>query len=220
MARKQLLDKLSIYIPQKALKERPVERLVALGEKRDRLSELPGSRGDSSVPGEGGEVTASRYDQLFATFVNARTRWSTEVDSALRFARSCRNVLVEYYGCSTDRVELLEVEDDGQPGRYKVNQFLESDEKGKCWRFLLRVTLKKDRNPFHFMSFTTEFRLRPAPGGYAIAAGEPQPWHKVAEPAVGELRDLFDSVRGWMMGYLASDDPQYESLDQDVIGFR
>jgi len=29
-------DKPSIYIPQKKLKERPVERLIALGEKRDR----------------------------------------------------------------------------------------------------------------------------------------------------------------------------------------
>ncbi|MFC2099428.1 CopG family ribbon-helix-helix protein [Candidatus Bipolaricaulota bacterium] len=33
---KQVLDKLSIYIPQKALKKRPVERLIKLGEKRDR----------------------------------------------------------------------------------------------------------------------------------------------------------------------------------------
>lgn len=36
MRRKQVLDKLSIYIPAKKLAERPVERLVALGEKRDR----------------------------------------------------------------------------------------------------------------------------------------------------------------------------------------
>ena len=34
--RKQVLDKLSIYIPAKKLAERPVERLVAPGEKRDR----------------------------------------------------------------------------------------------------------------------------------------------------------------------------------------
>lgn len=33
---KKLLDKLSIYIPQKRMKERPVERLIALGEKQDR----------------------------------------------------------------------------------------------------------------------------------------------------------------------------------------
>lgn len=33
---KALLDKLSIYIPQKRMKERPVERLIALGEKQDR----------------------------------------------------------------------------------------------------------------------------------------------------------------------------------------
>ena len=36
MRRKQVLDKLSIYIPAKKLSERPVERLIALGEKRDR----------------------------------------------------------------------------------------------------------------------------------------------------------------------------------------
>lgn len=33
---KEVLDKLSIYIPQKKLEERPVERLLRLGEKRDR----------------------------------------------------------------------------------------------------------------------------------------------------------------------------------------
>jgi len=31
-----MLEKLSICIPQKKLEERPVERLIALGEKRDR----------------------------------------------------------------------------------------------------------------------------------------------------------------------------------------
>ena len=36
MARKQMLDKISIYIPQKKLDHRPVERLMALGDKRDR----------------------------------------------------------------------------------------------------------------------------------------------------------------------------------------
>ena len=36
MAKKEILDKLSIYIPQKKLEERPVERLVVRGEKRDR----------------------------------------------------------------------------------------------------------------------------------------------------------------------------------------
>ncbi|MFC2099642.1 hypothetical protein ACFLSF_02295 [Candidatus Bipolaricaulota bacterium] len=29
-------DKLSIYIPQRAQKRRPVQRLIKLGEKRDR----------------------------------------------------------------------------------------------------------------------------------------------------------------------------------------
>ena len=29
-------DKLSIYIPEKKMAERPVERLIALGEERDR----------------------------------------------------------------------------------------------------------------------------------------------------------------------------------------
>ena len=36
MAKKEILDKLSIYIPQKKMEERPVERLIKLSEKRDR----------------------------------------------------------------------------------------------------------------------------------------------------------------------------------------
>jgi len=36
MVRKEVLDKLSIYIPQKSLEQRPVERLAKLGERRDR----------------------------------------------------------------------------------------------------------------------------------------------------------------------------------------
>jgi len=36
MARKEILDKLSIYIPQRKMEERPVERMIKLGEKRDR----------------------------------------------------------------------------------------------------------------------------------------------------------------------------------------
>ena len=36
MARKEILDKLSIYIPQPKLKEQPVERLIKLGKKVDR----------------------------------------------------------------------------------------------------------------------------------------------------------------------------------------
>lgn len=36
MAKKEILDKLSIYIPQKKMEERPVERLIKLGERRDR----------------------------------------------------------------------------------------------------------------------------------------------------------------------------------------
>ena len=36
MPKKEILDKLSIYIPQKKMEERPVERLINLGEKRDR----------------------------------------------------------------------------------------------------------------------------------------------------------------------------------------
>jgi len=34
--KKEILDKLSIYIPQKKMEEKPVERLINLGEKRDR----------------------------------------------------------------------------------------------------------------------------------------------------------------------------------------
>lgn len=36
MAGKTILDKLSIYIPQDKLKQQPVERLMKLGDKRDR----------------------------------------------------------------------------------------------------------------------------------------------------------------------------------------
>ena len=35
MAKKEILDKLSIYIPQKKMEEKPVERLIKLGEKKD-----------------------------------------------------------------------------------------------------------------------------------------------------------------------------------------
>jgi len=34
--RKEILDKLSIYIPQKKMAEKPVERLIKLSEKLDR----------------------------------------------------------------------------------------------------------------------------------------------------------------------------------------
>lgn len=36
MPKKTILDKLSIYIPQKKMEEKPVERLIRLSEKRDR----------------------------------------------------------------------------------------------------------------------------------------------------------------------------------------
>ena len=36
MAKKEILDKLSIYIPQRKMQEKPVERLIKLGDKRDR----------------------------------------------------------------------------------------------------------------------------------------------------------------------------------------
>jgi len=36
MAGKTIFDKMSIYIPQGKLGEKPVERLIKLGEKRDR----------------------------------------------------------------------------------------------------------------------------------------------------------------------------------------
>ena len=34
--KKQILDKMSIYIPETKIDQRPVERLRALGKKRDR----------------------------------------------------------------------------------------------------------------------------------------------------------------------------------------
>jgi len=36
MAEKLVMDKLSIYIPQKKMEERPVERLIKLSEREDR----------------------------------------------------------------------------------------------------------------------------------------------------------------------------------------
>ncbi len=36
MAGKEIMDKLSIYIPQRKMDERPVERLMRLGQRRDR----------------------------------------------------------------------------------------------------------------------------------------------------------------------------------------
>ena len=36
MAKKMILDKLSIYIPKGKLAEKPVERLMKLGKKKDR----------------------------------------------------------------------------------------------------------------------------------------------------------------------------------------
>jgi predicted transcriptional regulator len=36
MAKKEIFNKLSIYIPQKKMKEKPVERLIRLGNKKDR----------------------------------------------------------------------------------------------------------------------------------------------------------------------------------------
>ena len=36
MAKKELFNKLSIYIPQKKMEEKPVERLIRLGNKKDR----------------------------------------------------------------------------------------------------------------------------------------------------------------------------------------
>lgn len=36
MTRKEIMDKLSIYIPQRTLEVEPVERLINLGKNRDR----------------------------------------------------------------------------------------------------------------------------------------------------------------------------------------
>jgi len=36
MARKEILDKLSVYIPQQKMEEKPIERLIKLSKKRDR----------------------------------------------------------------------------------------------------------------------------------------------------------------------------------------
>ena len=36
MAKKEMLDKISVYIPQKKMEEHPVERLMKLGDTRER----------------------------------------------------------------------------------------------------------------------------------------------------------------------------------------
>ena len=36
MPKKEILDKISIYVPQKKMAEKPVERLIRLSDKRDR----------------------------------------------------------------------------------------------------------------------------------------------------------------------------------------
>jgi len=36
LARKELMDKMSIYVPQSKVGRKPVERLIKLGKKRDR----------------------------------------------------------------------------------------------------------------------------------------------------------------------------------------
>lgn len=36
MPQKQILDKLSIYVPRAEMAQKPVERLIKLAEKRDR----------------------------------------------------------------------------------------------------------------------------------------------------------------------------------------
>jgi len=36
MQRKEIFDKISIYIPEDKRAEKPVQRLIALGEKKDR----------------------------------------------------------------------------------------------------------------------------------------------------------------------------------------
>lgn len=36
MTQKELLDKMSIYVPQTKIDQKPVERLIKLGKKRDR----------------------------------------------------------------------------------------------------------------------------------------------------------------------------------------
>jgi len=36
MSKKVILDKISIYVPDKKQAEKPVQRLIRLGEKRDR----------------------------------------------------------------------------------------------------------------------------------------------------------------------------------------
>jgi len=36
MQRKEIFDKLSIYVPQSKMAQKPVERLIKLGEKKNR----------------------------------------------------------------------------------------------------------------------------------------------------------------------------------------
>jgi hypothetical protein len=52
---KRNFDKLSIYVSEKKMLQKPVERLIKLGEKKDRSVNHFSYSGDLGVPGERGE---------------------------------------------------------------------------------------------------------------------------------------------------------------------
>lgn len=59
MVSREAPDKLSIYIPKSKMAQKPVERLVKLGEKLDRSVNYLSCGGDPSVCGKRGRPAVS-----------------------------------------------------------------------------------------------------------------------------------------------------------------
>jgi len=164
-------------------------------------------------------VTTPKYDELWNAAVSAQKRWHDEKLECIAYAKRCREALVEFFGCPQDRIELVTIGDSEEQGRYKAAPFLEFDEKSKCWRFTLRVTVVKPEQSFYAMSFRTEFRLRRTEDGFEVAPGEPQPWYKTHAATLDELREMFDSINDWMLNFLSKGYTANLESDGRVTGF-
>jgi len=164
-------------------------------------------------------MTTSKYDELWNVAVLAQKRWHDEQRECITYAKRCREALAGFFGCSQDCVELVPVGDSEDQGRYKVAPFLEFSEKSKCWRFTLRVIVRKPEQNLYSMSFRTDFRLRKTEDGFEIATGEPQPWYKTQAATIDELKEMFDSINNWILDFLSKG--YTASLDSDgrVEGF-
>jgi len=162
-------------------------------------------------------VVETRYERLHMAFLAAQHKWFEEQKVCVECAQQCRAAWTEYYGCPADRIQLVSIEDHPE-GRVGVTRFLEFDDKAKCWRFTLRVQVGERAELLRQMNFRTEFRLRLIEGGFDIAAGEPQPWHRIRNATAAELGELFDSINDWMLSFFNNG---YTGSDRtEVIGFQ